>query len=118
MRKSLWIMLAVVSVAIAVPSAQANTAAVSVPSVQADPSLTYSFSDPSEGFSFTTAPISAVTMQTTVPAADLTATSTSGTTAGCTITSAVLDFRGLGANGATSAAAAPLPDPSLSTHSL
>jgi hypothetical protein len=116
MRKSLLIMLAVVSVAIAVPSAQANTAAIAVP--QADPSLTYSFSDPSEGFSFTTAPIT-VTMQTNVPAADLTATSTSGLfTAGCTITSAVLDFRGLGANGATSAAAAPLPDPSLSTHSL
>jgi hypothetical protein len=96
MRKALWIMLAVLSVTIAVPIAQADTTAVSVPSVQADPLFTYSYSEPIDGFSLTTAPISAVTMATTVPGADLTATSTSGVSAGCSITSVVLDLGGVG----------------------
>ena len=58
--------------------------------------FTYTYTDPFFGYSWTTAAISAVTMQTTVPAADLTATSTSGTTAGCAVTSVVLDESGLG----------------------
>jgi hypothetical protein len=66
---------------------------LAAPSAHAD-SFTYTYTDTFLGLSLTTAAISAVTMQTTV--ADLTATSTSGITAGCGITSVGLDFGGLG----------------------
>jgi hypothetical protein len=90
-----FIVLAVLSMAIAAPSAQANPTAVPVP--QADPLFTYSYLDKLDNLSWTTAPISAVTMSTTVPAADLTATSTSGFLGGgCLITFVVLDDLGVG----------------------
>jgi hypothetical protein len=88
MRKSLWIMLAVLLVAIGAPNAHADSF-----------TYTYTGTAPSFGFdySWTTEAISGVTMQTTVPAADLTATSTSGIT-GCVITSVILNASGLGNN--------------------
>jgi len=89
MRKSLWIMLAALLVAIAAPSAQAD-------------SFTYSYSDPNDGYSWTTAAIPAVTTLTTVTAADLTSTSTSGGEAGaCTISSVTLDTTDRGITGST-----------------
>ena len=81
MRKSLWIMLAVIVVAVSAPHARAD-------------SFTYTYSD--NGISWTTTAISAVTMQTTVPAADLTATSNTGFVAGCTTSGVVLDDSGTG----------------------
>jgi hypothetical protein len=84
MRKSMWIMLAVLLVAIGAPNVHAD-------------SFTYTYTDTvGDDFSWTTAAISAVTMQTIVPAADLTATSTSGPTAGCVTSSVVLDGGGSG----------------------
>ena len=65
------------------------------PNAHAD-SFTYTYTDTAMGFSWTTAAISAVTMQTVVSAADLIATSTSGSTAGCVIMSGVLDAFGQG----------------------
>jgi hypothetical protein len=86
MRKSLWIMLAVLVVAIgAAPNARADT-------------FTYSYTDPI-GESWSTKPITGVTGPTTVLAADLTATSNTGEFAGCTTTSVVLDFAGIGGTG-------------------
>ena len=67
-----------------------------VPNAHAD-SFTYSYTEGS--FSWTTGAISAVTMETTVFAADLTAASTSGFAAGCVITSITLDVSGLGGTG-------------------
>jgi hypothetical protein len=84
MRKSLWIILAVLLVAIAAPDAHAD-------------SFTYTYTDTvGDDFSWTTAAISAVSMQTTLPAADLTATSTSGPTAGCVTSTVILDSGGFG----------------------
>jgi hypothetical protein len=85
MRKSFWIVLAL----LVVGGAQV---------AHAD-SFTYAYTDTKFGFSWTTEAISAVTMPTTVPTADLTATSTSGLSAGCTISSVVLDSPGLGVVG-------------------
>ena len=65
------------------------------PNAHAD-SFTYTYTDTDFGFSWTTAAISAVTMATTVSAANLTAASTSGPAAGCVITSVVLDVGGFG----------------------
>jgi len=78
MRRSLVLALLVVGGA---PVAHADT-------------FTYKYTDPSDGYSWTTAAIPAVTMATTVSAAGLTAMSTSGFTAGCTISSVVLDDGG------------------------
>ena len=77
MRKSLWIVLAVIVVAVSAPNAYSD-------------SFTYSYTDNSFTlhYSFTTAAIPAVTMETTVPASDLTASSV---TSGCVISSVVLD---------------------------
>ena len=83
MRKSLWITLAVLLVAIGAPLAHAD-------------SFTYTYTDTDDGISWTTAAISAVTMETTVPSADLTASSNSGITAGCVTSSVVLDLQGSG----------------------
>ena len=84
MRKSLWIILAVLAVAVSAPNAHAD-------------SFTYTYTDTvGDDFSWTTAAISAVTMQTTVPAADLTASSTSGPTAGCVTSTVILDSGGFG----------------------
>ena len=67
------------------------------PASRAD-SFTYTFTISSEfGLSLTTAAIAAVTMQTAIPAVDLTATSTSGALAGCMISSVILDAEGVGA---------------------
>jgi hypothetical protein len=96
MRKALWIMLAVVSLAIAAPIAQADATPVPVPSIQADPLFTYSYSDPAFGYSWTTTALSAATIGTIIPAADLTAASTSGVSAGCTIVAVILDNGGAG----------------------
>ena len=84
MRKSLWIMLAVMVVAVSAPNAHAD-------------SFTYTYTDTSDGIFWTTAAIPAVTMETTVPAADLTATSNTGFVAGCVTTSVVLNLAGIGA---------------------
>ena len=66
---------------------------LAAPNAHAD-TFTYTYTNAFIGFSWTTAAISAVTMETAV--ADLTATSTSGISAGCGITSVVLDLGGLG----------------------
>jgi hypothetical protein len=86
MRESLWI-VPVLSL----------FAAIGAPAARAD-SFTYSYtwSSPSAGISFTTAPIAGVTMATTVPAADLTAATSSGSWAGCATASVVLDQGGQG----------------------
>jgi len=65
------------------------------PNAHAD-SFTYTYTNALFGFSWTTEAISAVTMETTVSAAGLTAASTSGFTTGCVITSVVLDGGGVG----------------------
>ena len=83
MRRSLWLVPALLVVG-------------SAPVARADP-FTYAYTDTLHSVSWTTEAISAVTMETTVPAADLTPTSTSGGGfAGCTITSVVLDTVALG----------------------
>jgi hypothetical protein len=88
MRKSLWIMLATLLVAVTGPISHAD-------------SFTYTYTSTDFGLSWTTAAISAITMETTVPAADLTAASTSGGfLAACRITSVVLDDSSVG-NGNT-----------------
>ena len=81
MRKSLWIMLAVMFAAAGAPNARAD-------------SFTYTYTDTLDGISWTTAAIPAVTMQTTVPLADLTATSITGPLSGlgCVIRGVILDF--------------------------
>ena len=76
-------MLAVLLVAIGAPNAYAD-------------SFTYTYTDTDDGISWTTAAISAVTMETSVPGADLTASSNSGLTAGCVTSSVVLDSLGGG----------------------
>ena len=83
MRKSLWITLAVLLVAIGAPLAHAD-------------SFTYTYTDTDDGISWTTAAISAVTMETSVPGADLTASSNSGVLLGCVTSSVVLDSLGGG----------------------
>ena len=83
MRKSLWIMLAAMVVAIGPPSAHAD-------------SFTYTYTDTTNGLSWTTAAIPAVTMETTLPATDLTATSNTGSLAGCVTKSVTLDVSGAG----------------------
>ena len=110
MRKSLWIMLAILLAAVTGPIAHAD-------------SFTYTYTSTDFGLSWTTAAISAITMETTVPAADLTASSTSGGfLAVCRITSVVLDDSSVG-NGNTQTnfspggLASPLL-PSLSMDSL
>jgi len=65
------------------------------PNAHAD-SFTYTYTNTLFGFSWTTAAISGVTMETTVSAAGLTAASTSGFATGCVITSVVLDGGGVG----------------------
>jgi hypothetical protein len=62
------------------------------PNAHAD-SFTYSYTDTFFGLSWTTAAIPAVTMQTTVSAANLTAASAPG----CVISSVILDLNGAGA---------------------
>jgi hypothetical protein len=86
MRKSSWIILVL-----------SLFAAIGAPGARAD-SFTYSYtwSSASAGMSFTTAPIAGVTMDTTVPAADLTAATNSGSWAGCATTSVRLDVGGQG----------------------
>ena len=81
MRKSLWITLAVLLVAIGAPLAHAD-------------SFTYTYTDTLHGFSWTTAAISAVTMETFLPGADLTASSSSGVFPGCVNSGVVLDAGG------------------------
>jgi PEP-CTERM motif len=76
-------MLAVLLVAIGAPNAYAD-------------SFTYTYTDTDDGISWTTAAISAVTMETSVPGADLTASSNSGFTTGCVTSSVVLDSLGGG----------------------
>jgi hypothetical protein len=83
MRKSLWIMLAVMVVAVNAPNAHAD-------------SFTYAYSNSGDGISWTTEAIPAVTMPTTVLAADLTATSNTGFVAGCVTSSVTLDANGDG----------------------
>jgi hypothetical protein len=79
------------------------------PNAQADTLFVYTYSDPVDGYSWTTTAIPAVTMGTTVPAADLTAASTSGPLANCGITSVILDESGLGFTG-TNFSGALCPD--------
>jgi hypothetical protein len=83
MRKLLWIILALMVVAVSAPNAHADT-------------FTYSYTDSVDEISWTTAPLSGVTMETTVPAVDLTATSNTGNFAGCVTTLVVLDAGGIG----------------------
>jgi hypothetical protein len=93
--------------------------AVTGPIAHAD-SFTYIYTSTDFGLSWTTAAISAITMETTVPAAELTASSTSGGfLAACGITSVVLDV----GNGNTQTNFSPgglasPPLPSLSMDSL
>ena len=85
MRKSLWI----------TPSLLLFVA-ISAPNAQAD-SFTYTYTEPFFGISWTTAAISgisAATTQITVPAADLTASSNTGRSAGCVTKSVTLDSLG------------------------
>jgi hypothetical protein len=76
-------MLPLLSVAIGAPSALAD-------------SFTYTYTDTQHGITWTTKPISTVTTETFVAAADLTATSTSGPSAGCAIFSVLLNYSGIG----------------------
>src|SRR5258708_10222224 len=82
MRRSLWVIFALM-VAIVAPNARAD-------------SFTYTYTDPIDGLSWTTVPIPATTTETTLPIADLTASSTSGIYAGCAIASVILNFGDFG----------------------
>jgi hypothetical protein len=99
MRKSFWFSLTVLLVAISAPTAYADT-------------FTYSYSSGELGcgttgncavYSWTTAAIAAVASETTISAADLTASLLSGTPlAGCVLSSVTLDFGGTGGQSFTS----------------
>ena len=96
MRKSLWITLAVLLVAIGAPLAHAD-------------SFTYTYTDTADGVSWTTAAISAVTMETSVPGADLTASSNSGVFMGCVTASVILDRGGIGGTTTIFSGTCPAP---------
>lgn len=110
MRKSSWIIFAVLLGAISAPNAHADTL------------FTYSYSSGELGcgtnpatcavYSWTTLPIAAVTAETTLSATDLTAFSLSGTLAGCTLSSVTLDLAGAGGQGfaSTNCASGSNPD--------
>jgi len=92
MQKSLWIILALV--------------AIGAPSAHAD-SFTYTYTSTEcfggvicGRFSYTTEAIAAVTSETTLPAADLTATSLSGLFGECSFSSVTLNEGGVGNQGA------------------
>ena len=99
MGKSSWIIFAVIFVAVCAPNAHADT-------------FTYAYFSGELGcgtnpatcavYSWTTVAIAAVTSETTLPAADLTTSSLSGTLAGCILSSVTLDLGGVGGQGFTS----------------
>jgi hypothetical protein len=86
MRNTLWVIpVLLLILSLGAPAARADSFTYS-----------YTWSGPSAGISFTTAPIAGVTMDTTVPAADLTAATNSGSWAGCATTDVRLDVGGQG----------------------
>lgn len=96
MRKSSWILFALLLVAVSAPNVHADT-------------FTYTYSSGELGcgtnpatcavFSWTTVAIPAITSETTLPVTDLATFSLSGTLAGCTLSSVTFDLAGAGGQG-------------------
>jgi hypothetical protein len=88
MRKSLWFTSSGGAVRISIIALACLF--LSTTGARAD-TFTYTYDSSPFGISWTTAPLTGVTARTTVTAADLTATSNTGSLSGCVTTSVVLD---------------------------